>query len=69
MGLMRQQRLLDVLDKVHILHYPPFDLDSVWKVLGQMKEKPKKIASQSQRGKRPTEAVAGRGERAQTREV
>ena len=53
MGLMGQQRLLDVLDKGHILHYAPFDLDIVWEVMGQMKDKPRKRASQSQRGNSP----------------
>ena len=50
---MGQQRLLDVLGKVHILHYAPFDLDVVWEVMGQMKDKPRKRASQSLRGNGP----------------
>ena len=50
---MGQQRLLDVLGKVHILHYAPFDLDIVWEVMGQMKDKPKQGASQSEGGNGP----------------
>ena len=42
--------ILTVLHKVHILHYAPFDLDIVWEVLGQVKDEPKKRASQSQWG-------------------
>ena len=65
---MGQQRLLDVLGKVHILQYAFL----TWMLYGKCWSNERQAEARSvpvTAVERPTDAVTGRGETAQTREV